>query len=262
MRVWLPWVIIGLSVAGGLVLLVWSVLHSDDEEPAEGASGVDALEITAAEARKRFETTTEEYRGSTRRSRIQSLKASLESSLDTTIGPRASSKNRMTMPWFMLVGAEGSGKDTVLANCGLPLPYGPPIEVDPLRKDAGKWWLFEDAVMLEAPDASGTTAGTSTLPPDQTVADSSIGWQTLLHMLRRERPDSPLNGIVVTISCADLLSGRLDPQKLNDHAERIRKFLQRTRRMLGVRLPLHILVTKCDALPGFRSFAEALPESR
>lgn len=265
MRELLPWLLIGLSVLGGIALLVWNAMRPDeDEDEPDQITGPGSLATTAAEGKRSdLATTTEEYKGSARKSRILSMKASLEKSLDTTIGPRASTKDRMTMPWFLLVGADGSGKQTVLANNGLPLPYGPPLEVDSLRKDAGKWWLFEDAVVLEAPAAApGPTAAMSTLPPDQTVADASLGWHTLLHMLRRERPDSPLNGIIVTISCADLLSASANPEKLDDQAERIRAFLERTRRTLGVRLPLHVLVTKCDTLPGFRGFAETLPVER
>ena len=87
------------------------------------------------------------------------------------------------MPWFLLVGADDSGKRTVLSNNGLPQPFGPAIEVDSQRKDAGKWWVFDDAVVLEAPAAApGTTTSGSTLPPDQTVYDASVGWHTLLHM--------------------------------------------------------------------------------
>lgn len=264
MRNWIPLVIIGLSVLGGIGLLVYNYLRPDEEEEGEELEGGDTLMITAAEGKKDdLATTTEEYRGTARKSRMIALKASLEKSLETREGTTVAAKNRMAMPWFMLVGADGSGKRTILANTGLPLPYGPPMEVDSHRKDAGRWWLFEDAVVLEAPAAApGATPGATTLPPGQTVADTSVGWNTLLHMLRRERPDSPLNGIIVTISCADLMSARANPDRLTEQADRIRNFLERTRRVLGVRLPLHVLVTKCDTLPGFRAFAETLPESR
>jgi type VI secretion system protein ImpL len=267
MRTVLPWLIIGLSVLGGIGLFVYNWLRPDEEEEGEGEGyeGGDTLMITAAEGKKDdLATTTEEYRGSARKSRMIALKESLEKSLDSREGTQVSSaKSRMSMPWFLLVGADGSGKKTILANTGLPLPYGPPMEVDSHRKDAGRWWLFDDAVVLEAPAAApGTTAGTTTLPPGQTVADTSVGWNTLLHMLRRERPDSPLNGLIVTISAADLISARANPERLTEQADRIRNFFERTRRVLGVRLPLHILVSKCDTLPGFRAFAETLPESR
>jgi type VI secretion system protein ImpL len=268
MRSILPWIIIALSVLSGIALLVYNAMTSDDEDGEEGdgqepRGPEHILAITAAEKKDELASTTEEYRGSARKSRVMALKESLERSLDSRQGHRIQSKNRMTMPWFLLVGADESGKKTVLSNNGLPQPFGPAIEVDSQRKDAGKWWVFDDAVVLEAPAAApGTTASGSTLPPDQTVYDASVGWHTLLHMLRRERPDSPLNGIIVTVSCADLLSGRAEPEKLADQADRIRIFLERTRRTLGVRLPLHVIVTKCDTLPGFRTFARTLPADR
>lgn len=265
---WAPFAILGFGflmvLAFGLYMLYGGEEEEDENE--RGKSGIDAdtLATTAPGMDATLLTTAEEFRSTGRRSRMIALKESLERSLDSReTGVKLSSQDRMKMPWYLLVGADGSGKKTLLANTGLPLPFGPPLEVDSQRKDAGKWWLFDQAVVLEAPAASpGTTAGAQTLPPGQTVADTSIGWNTLLHMLRRERPDSPLNGIIVTISCADLISARNTPERMEEQADRIRTFLERTRKFLGARLPIHVLVTKCDAMPGFRSFAEALPEKR
>jgi type VI secretion system protein ImpL len=262
---WLLVLIIAITVVsfGGFF---WYLIWGGEEEEDVEETGVDPLGITAADGGMidTLATTTEELKTTARESRMIRMKESFERSLDSREGrAHGSAKDRMTMPWFMLVGADGSGKKTILANNGLDLPWGPPLEVDNKRKDAGKWWLFEDAVVLEAPPASpGTTAGTTTLPPGQTVADSSVGWSTLLHMVRRERPDSPLNGIIVTISCADLLSARNDPERMEEQADRINAFLTKTRNFLGVRLPVHVLVTKCDTLPGFKSFADSLPASR
>lgn len=268
MPTWLP---IALLVVGGLsaVFFVWYWIAGGEEEEDEGegrGAGIDddTLATTAPGMDATLLTTAEEFKSTARKSRMIALKESLERSLDSReTGAKLSAQDRMKMPWFLLVGADGSGKKTLLANTGLSLPFGPPLEVDSQRKDAGKWWLFDQAVVLEAPPAApGTTDNASTLPPGQTVADSSVGWNTLLHMLRRERPDSPLNGIIVTISCADLIGARNSPERMEEQADRIRTFLERTRKFLGVRIPLHVLVTKCDAMPGFRSFADALPEKR
>ncbi len=265
------WAPLALLIVGGLTMafMIWYFIaggEEEEDEPSEGRSGLDAdtLAITSPGMDPNLLTTAEEFRSTGRNSRMIALKESLERSLDSReTGMKLSAQDRMKMPWYLLVGADGSGKKTLLANTGLSLPFGPPLEVDSQRKDAGKWWLFDQAVVLEAPPAApGTTAGAQTLPPGQTVADSSIGWNTLLHMLRRERPDSPLNGIIVTISCADLIGARNSPERMEEQADRIRTFLERTRKFLGVRLPIHVLVTKCDAMPGFKSFAEALPDKR
>src|SRR5688572_17655959 len=253
----------GLAIGVGLI--IYNVVREesdevDDENADTIAVGTRPDDPLAKTADERVGA-AEEGAVTVRKSRMLALKQSLENSLQTRAGARPAS-DRMLMPWYLLVGPEGSGKTTLLENTGLPLPYGSAIEVDPKRKDAGRWWLFEEAVVLEAPPAApaGPDAALTlgkTLPPNR-----SEGWNTLLQMLRRERPDSPLNGIIVTISCSDLIDARRKPQQLQQQADRIREFLERTRRVLGVRLPLHVLVTKCDALPGFRSFANNLPQAR
>ena len=257
--------LIGLA-GGGYFLYQWYISDEDDE--GEGFDGGGTTQMIGRDGETTLSETlmTTAAEGGARKSRIIALKESLEASLETRHGDveDASGKDRLSLPWFLLIGGEGSGKTTMLANTGLPLPYGPAFEVDSRKKDAGRWWLYEDAVVLEAPAAlPGTTSASTTLVPEQTQAlNTSEGWNTLLHMLRTERPDSPLNGIIITVSAQDLLAARVDPQKMTDQVERIRVFLERTRNTLGVRLPLHLIVTKCDTLPGFKSFANNLPQSR
>ena len=262
----LIFIVLGLLVGGGLlVYFFFFVREEDEDEEKPGGSAGAKTRMEGADADTRGESlqaTSAEYKGARKR-RLLAFKDSLERTLDRQ-GEGAEATDRMSMPWFLLVGAAGSGKTTMLANTGLPLPYGPAFEVDSRKRGAGRWWLFEDAVVLEAPPASaGAAAGDSTLSPGQSNApDSSHGWSTLLELLRSERPDSPLNGIIVTVSCADLVAGARDSERLVEVAERIRSFLDRVRKVLGVRLPLHVLVTKCDVLPGFRSFADNLPAGR
>jgi hypothetical protein len=255
-----------MMITGGVVLvafMLYSFFREDEEDDDEdgdlldasgrklSSSSVSTLDVPEAEARK---------------SRMIALKDSLERSLQTRAGAKSSGLDRMALPWFMLVGTENSGKRNLLASTGLPLPYGPPVEVDSAKRDAGRWWLFEDAVVVEAPTVK--PAPKAAAPNDSTahtamIGDGSEGWNNLLHLLRRDRPDSPLNGIIVTLSCADLTgSRRKSPEELTEQAEQIKTFLERTRRVLGMRLPVHIIVNRCDIMPGFRSFAETLPEAR
>jgi hypothetical protein len=261
---WMWAIFIGFLISAGW-LFYYLVFAEEEDEEEEQYDGSGTL-IDGARADTLGETllsTAAEERAA-RKSRMLALKDSLERSLEGKDSEGAETQDRMSMPWFLLLGSSGSGKTTMLANTGLPLPYGPAFEVDSRKRDAGRWWLFHDAVVLEAPAASAAQAASdSTLPPGQTLAsDTSEGWNTLLHMLRRERPDAPLNGIVVTVSCSDLVAGGRDSERLAETADRIRTFLERTRSVLEVRLPLHILVTKCDVLAGFRSFADNLPTER
>src|SRR5438552_613905 len=108
MQQYLPWILIGLSVLGGIGLLVYNWLQPDEDED-EDYEGADTLMMTSAEGGKKdeFSTTTEEYRGGARKSRMIALKESLEKSLDSREGETVTQKNRMAMPWFLLVGAWG-----------------------------------------------------------------------------------------------------------------------------------------------------------
>src|SRR4051812_21197220 len=175
----LPFILLGVMILGAVgVLLYWFFGGEEYEEDEDGKPiGDDTLAITGPDALGDTLTTTrDEMKRTARASRMIAMKESLERSLDSRSGSQEvqgkqlSNKDRMTMPWFMLVGADGSGKKTILANTGMDLPWGPPIEVDSHRKDAGKWWLFEHAIVLEAPAAApGATVGAQTLPPGQTV---------------------------------------------------------------------------------------------
>jgi type VI secretion system protein ImpL len=257
----IPGLIILLTL--GVAIWYWLRPEEDEDDDEEDFSGGNTLRISGAGAETQELPDSDESRA--RRSRMLALKDSLERSLQSRSGAATAEVDRLSMPWFMLVGTEGSGKKALLAATGLPLPYGPPVELDHSRKDGGRWWTFEDAIVVEAPTVKPTVKGSAS---DLTAAepaqpDISESWNNLLHLLQRERPDSPLNGVVVTVSCADLTgTRRKSPEELAEQAALLKGFLDRTRRVLGVRLPVHVLITRCDIIPGFRSFAETLPERR
>src|SRR4051812_15524807 len=177
----------------------------DDDDEEDGAT----VRMSGAHADATLEL-PESAEMRARKSRMIALKDSLERSIQTRSGAAAAEVDRLSMPWFMLVGTEGSGKKALLAATGLPLPYGPPVELDHSRKDGGRWWTFEDAVVVEAPTVKSTSkhAASDVTSAEPAPADVGESWNNLLHLLQRERPDSPLNGVVVAVSCGDLIGSR------------------------------------------------------
>jgi type VI secretion system protein ImpL len=251
------------AVFAAIALAMYFRADDDEDEDDEDYADADTMRRSGASASTLELPESDEMRA--RKSRMIALKDSLERSLQTRAGAKAAEVDRMSMPWFMLVGSEGSGKKALLAATGLPLPYGPPVELDHSKKDGGRWWTFEDAVVVEAPTvrAPSKNAASELTAAEPAQADVSESWNNLLHLLQRQRPDAPLNGVVVAVSCGDLIgSRRKSPEEIAEQAGLLRAFLDRTRRVLGVRLPVHVLVTRCDVVPGFRSFAETLPEAR
>ena len=158
-------------------------------------------------------------------------------------------------PWYLLIGAPGSGKTTALAQSGLPFTRSdkPGIKQIKQAKDMGAtpdcdWWLSDEAVLLD-------TAGRYT-SQDSGHASDREGWLGLLGLLRQQRPRQPLNGVILTLSAGDLLT--LSDSAAARQAQALRARLQELEHQLGLRLPVYLLVTKADLIAGFEPFFAAL----
>lgn len=156
-------------------------------------------------------------------------------------------------PWYVIIGPPGSGKTTAIRNSGLsfPLAEGRVSGVGGTRNC--DWWIAEQAVLID-------TAGRYTTQDSDTQVDKA-GWSRFLDLLRRERADQPLNGVVVAFG-ADLLC-KLDATGREQHARAVRQRVRELEERLGQRLPVYLLVSKCDLLSGFTEFFDNLDaESR
>ena len=156
------------------------------------------------------------------------------------------------LPWYLMVGASASGKSTLLESSGMSLPVGMPNFgiMDP--HPACRWWFFNRAVVL---DIHG-----SLVIEEHKVAADERGWRTILSLLGRYRSKRPLDGIILTISAAELYGKeRLSPENINARAKFLSQKLVAAQHLLGLRLPVYVIITKCDLLPGFQSFCHELP---
>ncbi len=150
------------------------------------------------------------------------------------------------LPWFLVLGAPESGKSSLLASSGLPFAYATPS--GGARGNRGcRWWVSQRAVWID-------TAGAYALG-EQSYAE----WLSLLKTLEETRPTQPLHGIVVTLA-ADTLTA-MSPEDLDAFGRRMRERLDEAQGFLGVDVPVHVLVTRCDLLPGFLEFFSDLREN-
>jgi type VI secretion system protein ImpL len=149
------------------------------------------------------------------------------------------------LPWYLVIGAPGSGKTTALANSGLHFPLAEGREPQAVRGIGGTrncdWWFASQAVLID-------TAGRYTTQDSDRDADRTA-WFGFLDLLRRHRPRRPLNGVLLTVSASDLLDPV--PARLATHAQELRARLDELRQRLQATLPVYLLVTKTDLLPGF-----------
>jgi type VI secretion system protein ImpL len=148
------------------------------------------------------------------------------------------------LPWYVIIGAPGSGKTTALINSGLKFP----LEEQAIKGVGGTrncdWWFTDEAVLLD-------TAGRYVTQDSEQKVDASA-WLGFLDLLKRFRPRQPLNGAIVTVSISDLLY-QTDAQR-ERYARDVRSRLQELHERLGLRFPVYVMVTKTDLLAGFMEF--------
>ena len=157
-------------------------------------------------------------------------------------------KNIEDLPWYVMIGAPGSGKTTALLNSGLRFPLmtkGGTTQVSGVGGTRNcDWWFTDEAVLLD-------TAGRYTTQESNSRADAAA-WHGFLALIKQARPLHPLNGILISVSAADLmLWTKLERTKFAAH---VRMRISEIYAALSTRLPIYMLVTKCDLIAGFNEF--------
>ncbi|MBB3281158.1 type VI secretion system membrane subunit TssM [Mitsuaria sp. BK037] len=152
------------------------------------------------------------------------------------------------LPWYLIIGAPGSGKTTALRHSGLNFPLADQMGDHAIRGVGGTrhcdWWFTDRAVLID-------TAGRFTTQDSDPTNDKAT-WSGFLQMLRRSRPRQPINGALVTVSVTDLLSR--SPAERAQHAATVRARVQELQKDLDIRFPVYLLVTKADLLSGFMDY--------
>jgi len=152
------------------------------------------------------------------------------------------------LPWYIFIGAPGSGKTTALLNAGLTFPLAEKMGAGGVRGVGGTrncdWWFTDEAILID-------TAGRYTTQESDSATDAAA-WDGFLALLRKSRPRRPINGVLLTVNIQDLL--QQNPNERKEHAAKLRARMQELTEKLGVKAPVYVLVTKADLIAGFNEF--------
>ena len=148
------------------------------------------------------------------------------------------------MPWYVIIGPPGTGKTTALRQSGLHFPID---LTDDLKGVGGTrncdWFFTEDAVLID-------TAGRYTEQGSDPEVDAAE-WRGFLGLLTKHRGRRALNGVMLTISIQELAG---DEGSIREHGREIRKRLNELSSALELKLPVYLMITKSDLIPGFEAF--------
>lgn len=150
------------------------------------------------------------------------------------------------LPWFLFIGDESAQLPGLLAAARRA---SPPAQTGPDAAGDGFWrWSFlRSMVAIETSPAA--------VREPASLRERSLWYEALL-ALADQRERLPLNGIVLCVSASHLLR---DPQAPAPDAARLRQRIDEAVEHLRQHLPVYLVVTGLERLPGYDAFRCALP---
>ena len=157
-------------------------------------------------------------------------------------------KDRYEMPWYIMIGEHGAGKTEAVIHSKVDLPRD--LQNQPQESIGSShlnWWFTNYGVLLDTSGDMIFRAEDASVTPD---------WTEFLELLKKHRGNCPSNGIIIAIPADSLLND--SPKEIDRKAGIVARHLDKLQESFKVKLPVYVLVTKCDLLEGFLPFFDVL----
>lgn len=146
------------------------------------------------------------------------------------------------LPWYVILGSPQSGKKSLISNLGLyyaqPKHFGEEAESYINQFPDYDWWFSEQAVLI---DAMG--------PIDDSRPQS---WKRFIKLLKRQRWNKPVNGIILTFCLSDVLL--YSNQDRHEFIQEVCLYVREIHETFKSQVPVYIVFTKSDLVEGFMEF--------
>jgi type VI protein secretion system component VasK len=180
------------------------------------------------------------------RARLDDMRKKFQSGVDAY---KSRGKDLYKLPWYAIVGEPGSGKTEAVRHSNIGFPPGMQDEFQGVGGTINmNWWFTNHAVLLD-------TAGR--LMFEEVKPGETSEWKEFLN-LSRKPPNCPINGLFLVIPSDSLIKDSADA--IQKKAGKIAQQLDVIQRVLDVRFPVFVVVTKCDKINGFREFFDGLTD--
>jgi type VI secretion system protein ImpL len=150
------------------------------------------------------------------------------------------------LPWYLVLGANQSGKKTFIQQSGLYFQRPEHIGEEAVNYinefPDFEWWFTQQAILVD-------------VMSDKAEEDVNR-WKKFVKLLKRERKARPFNGVIMTMSVSDLLL--LSNKNRQDLITRYTQYIRDIYSVFKAHVPIYIVFNKCDLVDGFMEFFENL----
>jgi len=162
--------------------------------------------------------------------------------------------NPYDVPWYLVMGEPGSGKTFAVRNSGIGFLPGMQNE----RQGTGgtktmDWWFTKSGVLLDTAGRWSVGAGGEHSLASQELAQ-------FLRLLRKNRNRCPINGLILVLD-GEKMQNETKEESL-EKAKLLSEALFQVKRELDVRFPVIVWISKCDTIPGFRSYFDSFSDPK
>jgi len=146
------------------------------------------------------------------------------------------------LPWYLVLGGPQSGKKSVIKNTGLsfvrPEHFGEEAVNYINQFPDFEWWFSEKSVLID--------------PMTYDAEADMSSWKRFVKLLKRERKNKPLSGIILPFSMIDLM--QYSNQARQDFIQSISLYIREIYSTFKSLVPVYFVFTKCDLVEGFLEF--------
>lgn len=156
------------------------------------------------------------------------------------------------LPWYIVMGLENAGKTSLINRSGQNFVFSSVMRASGRKSEnpfSFDWWIGDDSVLID-PDGELLTQNATT---DEVSGELERRlWIHFLQWLEKTRSRRPLNGVVLALDVAHLISATTSERRA--YANLLRARIRELMETLSTRLPVYICLTKLDLLYGFEPF--------
>jgi type IV/VI secretion system ImpK/VasF family protein len=149
-------------------------------------------------------------------------------------------------PWLLFLG-DGAANIRGLLRAAAYAPHARALSGDEVAKP-WHWWIFRSLVAIEP--------GTHLMQASEDEQGDDTPWSQALALLGRERRKLPLDGVVLCVAAQDLLK---PVSAIESSVAKLHELADEVTQRLHLQLPLYVVVTGLESLPGYASFKATLP---